>query len=43
MSTEKKKCCEGCKNGNPGQNGSCRAKLMAEQLKKQEVLTNEKN
>lgn len=35
MSTEdKKKCCEGCKKGEPGQNQQCKAKLLAEQLEK---------
>ncbi len=27
MNTEKKKCCNGCRNGAEGQNPSCKAKL----------------
>jgi hypothetical protein len=35
MSTNnKKKCCEGCKKGQPGTNKACQAKLMAEKLTK---------
>lgn len=33
MSNKKKKCCDGCKKGQPGQNKACAAKLMMEKLK----------
>jgi hypothetical protein len=36
MRTEKKKCCEGCKKGQPGQNKSCAAKLLIKKLKKEQ-------
>ena len=32
--SENKKCCQGCKNGQPGKNESCKAKLLMEQLEK---------
>lgn len=35
MSNKKKKCCEGCKKGQPGQNKACAAKLMMEKLKEE--------
>lgn len=39
MSTEKKKkCCDGCKKGQPGTNEVCRAKLMIEKLQEQKAL-----
>ena len=34
-----KKCCQGCKNGQPGQNKSCQAKLLMEQVKKKKTPT----
>ncbi|MFT5890295.1 MAG: hypothetical protein ACI9Y7_000385 [Dokdonia sp.] len=34
-----KKCCQGCKNGQPGQNESCKAKLLMEQLEKNKTST----
>lgn len=34
MSTEHKKCCEGCKKGQPGTNEACSAKIMMEALQK---------
>lgn len=42
MSTEttKNNCCQGCKNGQPGQNKTCQVKRMLEQLEKnKEVKT----
>lgn len=36
MSTETTKddCCQGCKKGQPGQNKTCKAKLMLEHIEK---------
>ncbi len=41
--TKKKKCCEGCKKGQPGTNQACKAKLMIEKinLKKESTLLKE--
>lgn len=39
MSTEHKKCCDGCKNGQPGTNEACSAKLMMEALKNNQEIT----
>lgn len=36
---EKKKCCEGCKKGQPGLNKSCQAKLLLEELEKKKEKT----
>jgi hypothetical protein len=38
---ENKKCCQGCKSGQPGQNESCKAKLLMEQLEKNKTRTTE--
>jgi hypothetical protein len=39
MSSDKKhKCCDGCKNGQPGQNLSCQAKLLFEELNSKKQL-----
>lgn len=37
MSQEKKKCCQGCKNGQPGQSKSCQVRLMVEQINAQKA------
>jgi len=42
MNTEKKKCCKDCKKGQPGKNESCKAKLMVEQLQKQQHINKQK-
>ncbi|MFC4635004.1 hypothetical protein ACFO3O_13870 [Dokdonia ponticola] len=41
--SEKKKCCQGCKNGQPGQNKACQAKLLMEQLEQQKEVLNKKD
>lgn len=38
MSKEKKKCCQGCKKGQPGQNKSCQVRLMVEQMNAHKAL-----
>ena len=35
MSSEKKKCCQGCKKGLLGKNKNCQAKKMIDKLSKQ--------
>ncbi|WP_299210542.1 hypothetical protein [uncultured Dokdonia sp.] len=36
-----KKCCQGCKNGQPGRNPRCQAKLLMENVKQQQELLKE--
>ncbi|WP_339687226.1 hypothetical protein [uncultured Nonlabens sp.] len=43
MKSEKKdKCCQGCKKGKPGENLSCQAKLLFEELQKKKELAKNK-
>jgi hypothetical protein len=44
MDVQKKdKCCNGCKNGQLGQNLSCQAKLLMEELQKKKELGKNKS
>ncbi len=36
--TKNKNCCQGCKNGQPGQNKTCQAKIVLEKIQQQQTL-----